>query len=317
MTAHEPDGTVILKAHGFRAGIIPSVGGILASLDWHGPSGKVHPLLFSPQGVGPTTGAPNFLGAWAMVPFANRAFDCVIDDGMQRFNVPVNDPARTGNIHGFGWQSPWSVTQLSPVRLVTAHQRSGADDPYAYHATQAITLKDGEVRLDLGVTNRADRALPFGLGFHPWFACAPDTTLRMSSRGALALGPGYRATGRIDFADGGPFGSGRIVRDVTGELALSYVDWVGDAVFSTPSQGLSISIGASDSFRHPVLWSPPGADFVCFEPQSHGIGAPGDAMARSITPLARLEPGQTLSGWMTLTPQEILAGTGAEIPHVS
>ena len=305
MSAHEPDGAVILKAHGFRARIIPSVGSIVASLDWHAPSGKVHPLLFSPQGAVPTTEAPNFMGAWAMVPFANRAFDCLIDDGIERFTVPVNDPARTGNIHGFGWQSRWSVMTQSLAQLVTAHRRSGADDPYAYDATQTITLLDGQVRLDLSVTNRADRALPYGLGFHPWFACASDTALTMSSRGALALGAGYRATGRTDFADGGPFGSGRIVRDLTGELALSYVDWVGDAVFSTPSRGLSISIGASDTFRHPVLWSPPGADFVCFEPQSHGIGAPGDAVARTITPLARLEPGQTLSGWMTITPREM------------
>ncbi len=305
MSTHEPDGSAILQAHGFRARIMPAVGSILASLDWHAPSGKVHPLLFSPQGSVPTTDAPNFLGAWAMVPFANRAFDCLIDDGTQCFMVPVNDPAKTGNIHGFGWQSPWNVTEKTSNRLVTAHQRSGADDPYVYEAAQTVTLLADHVRLDLSVTNHADRALPFGLGFHPWFACASDTSLMMSSRSALVLGPGYRATGRTDFADGGPFSAGRIVRDLAGELALSYVGWVGDAVFSTPSHGLSISIGASDSFCHPVLWSPPGADFVCFEPQSHGIGAPGNAMARSITPLARLEPGETLSGWMTIMPHEV------------
>ena len=308
MTASEPAEALLLEAHGFRAWIIPAVGSIVASLDWHAPSGTVHPLLFSPQGSVPTTDAPNFLGAWAMVPFANRAFDCLIDDGTHCFGVPVNDPAGNGNIHGFGWQSPWTVTEHSPVRLVTAHRRSGADDPYSYDAIQAMTVLADHVRLDLSVTNRADRALPFGLGFHPWFACAPDTSLMMSSQGALALGLGYRATGRTDFADGGPFSAGRIVRDLTGELALSYVDWIGDAVFSTPSQGLSISIGASGNFRHPVLWSPPGADFVCFEPQSHGIGAQSDSVARAITPLARLQPGETLSGWMTITPHEV--------PHV-
>lgn len=305
MSEQEPGGDIFLQAHGFQARIIPEVGSIVASLEWRGPYGKVHPLLFSPKGAVPGTNEPNFLGAWAMVPFANRAFDCLIDDGTQRFTVPVNDPAGTGHIHGFGWQSAWTVMEHGPSQIVTTHRRSGADDPYAYDASQGLSLLAEHVRLDLSVTNRADRALPFGLGFHPWFPCAPDTSLRMSSGGALALGPGYRATGKTDFADGGPFSAGRKVRDLTGELALSYVGWIGEAVFETPSQGLSIRIGASDNFRHPVLWSPPGADFVCFEPQSHGIGAPGDATARAITPLARLEPGETLSGWMTLTPQEV------------
>ncbi len=305
MSLDQPDGTVILKAHGFEARIIPAVGGILASLEWRAPSGRIHPLLFSPPGAAPGTGAPNFRGSWAMVPFANRAFDRLIDDGSQRFMVPANDAAGTGNIHGFGWHSAWTVTGQEAGHLVMEHRRTGAGDPYSYDAAQAVTLLDGHVRLDLSVTNRAAAILPFGLGFHPWLHCTSDTCLTMASLGALDLGPGYRARGKSEFADGGPFSMGRKVRGLAGELALSYVDWVGDAVFDTPSRGLAISVGASGTFRHPVLWSPPDADFVCFEPQSHGIGAPGDAVARAITPLARLAPGQTLSGWMTLTPREL------------
>ena len=115
---------------------------------------------------------------------------------------------------------------------------------------------------------------------------------------------GYRATGVMLTPDGGLFARGRLVAGAD-ELAISYVDWTGEASLSTASTGLGIGINASASLRHPVLWSPPDADFVCFEPQSHSIGAPSEPAARVATPLQRLAPGETLSGWMALRPFEL------------
>jgi galactose mutarotase-like enzyme len=47
-----------------------------------------------------------------------------------------------------------------------------------------------------------------------------------------------------------------------------------------------------------VVWAPAGADFLCVEPQSHAIGAPSEAIVRALTPLKRLESGETLEGWV-------------------
>jgi aldose 1-epimerase len=49
-----------------------------------------------------------------------------------------------------------------------------------------------------------------------------------------------------------------------------------------------------------VVWAPPHADFLCIEPQSHGIGAPSEPAAREATPMARLSPGEILTGWMRI-----------------
>lgn len=295
---------ITLGMRPFTACLSPAHGGIITALDWTAPSGRTHALLFSPEGALSGCAAPNRFGLWPMVPFANRAFGGRIDDGAEVLHLPINDPAMNATIHGFGWQSPWQIEHRAHDRITLVHARLDGDDPYRYRAMLSLTLHAAHVHLGLSITNLADRALPFGAGFHPWFACADDTELTMASRRELVLGPGYRAAGARSLPDGGPFAAGRLIRQV-GELAVSYVDWVGEAVFATPSAGLALSVDASDSFRHPVLWTPPGSGFVCFEPQSHGIGAPSDAAARTVTPLQRLAPGESLDGWMSITPREI------------
>jgi aldose 1-epimerase len=306
---------ITLQTTRFRAVVSPEHGAILTDLVWLAPGGREMPLLYSPAGTKPTTVAPNFMGLWTMLPFANRAFDCVIDDGTRRFTVPVNDPAKASNIHGFGWQSVWQVTRQDASSLVMEHARAGVTDPYSYRATLGIELGADLVRIALSITNLAQHALPYGAGFHPWFNAAPDSHFRMASGGRLALGEDYRATGLVSHADGGPFAEAAPVGALAQELAVSVVDWVDEAVLTTSSLGLALHIDASPNFRHPVLWAPAGSNFVCFEPQSHGIGAPGIAAARAITPLAQLQPGETLEGWMTIRPKKAPAqGPGQGMP---
>ncbi len=285
----------------FSATLSPEHGAIVTALGWTPAGGPGHRLLFRPDGATAGTAAPNRFGLWPMVPFANRAFGGIVDDGHQRLSLPINDPAMLATIHGFGWQSAWAVAEQSFDRVAMVHERSGASDPYRYLARMTVSLLEDRARFDLTVTNEAAEALPYGLGFHPWLDCSPDTMLTMSAGGTLVFAPGYRATGLTKYDDGGPYCAGRAIAQAD-ELAHSFIDWAGPALFATPSRGLCIAITASETLRHPVLWTPPQSGFVCFEPQSHGIGAPSEATARAITPLAILQPGETLSGWMEIRP---------------
>lgn len=290
--------SVQLEAHGFVAELHPEAGACLTRLAWRGRD-----LLRTPDGEAPGVASPNRFGLWPMVPFCNRAFGAVVDDGGERFALPVNDPATGSAIHGFGWQSAWSATGPGTGRIVLEHRRTAAGDPYAYRALLTVELEPDLARIGLSVTNEAARPLPFGIGLHPWFPAAGDTRLSFRALGALALGPGYRAHGLDAWAEGGPFAGGRTVLSGQ-ELALAVVGWTGRAILDTPSQGVSLAIEASGNLAHPVLWTPAGADFVCFEPQSHALGAPSEEAARAVTPLTRLAPGETLAGWMTLAPRE-------------
>lgn len=286
----------------YGARIVPQAGAIVAALEWRAPDGRSHPLLHAPAGATAQTATPNLFGSWAMLPFANRAFDSLVDDGEQRFTVPANDPS--GTIHGFGWQSDWQVERHDRGHTVLVHRRRAGPDPYRYRATQQIRLDESGMTVELTLTNEADRALPFGMGLHPWFPCAPDTRLGMTAAGALVFGDKFRATGTQAFADGGPY-AGKPAFRQPGETAWSFLGWDGTARIETPSTGLAITVAASESLRYPVVWAPAGADFLCVEPQSHAAGAPSEAIVRAVSPLARLRPGESLAGWMRISAEAL------------
>lgn len=295
---------ITLSAGPLSARIAPEAGGIVAGLDWRRPDGHIHKLLHSPQGAIPSTGAPNMFGSWAMVPFANRAFGGVVDDGERRFTVPDNNAYGGGNIHGFGWQSAWDILGQTASHTVLEHRRTTGSDPYRYRATQEVSLHQAGVTIEIAVTNEADQALPYGLGHHPWFPCAPDTTLGMTATGALVFGDAFRATGSQSLPDGGPYAEKPVF--ATGrETAWSFLGWDGSARIETPSSGLAITLTASETLHCPVVWAPAGADFLCVEPQSHAIGSPSEKAARAVAPLTRLEPGGTLSGWLRIVPEAL------------
>lgn len=293
-----------LEAGNLRATVYPEAGGIIAGLDWRGPDGRLHKLLHAPDGAVPSTAAPNMMGSWVMAPFANRAFDGVVDDGTTRFTVPDNNPRGGGNIHGFGWQSAWGILGHTAGHTVLEHRRSAGPDPYRYRVRQEISLDDAGMTIALAITNEADQGLPYGIGHHPWFPCAPDTRLGMTASGALIFGEAFRATGSEPLPEGGPYADNPVF--ATGrETAWSFLGWNGTARIETPSTGLAITLTASESLRCPVVWAPAGADFLCVEPQSHAIGSPSEKAAREAAPLRRLQPGETLEGWLRIVPEAL------------
>lgn len=295
---------LVLEAGPIRASIAPGAGGIVTALDWTAPDGRRHSVLHAPEGVRPSTAAPNLFGSWAMLPFANRAFDGVVDDGERRFAVPENNPRGGGNIHGFGWQSAWTALSATSDRVLLEHRRSEGPDPYRYCATQELTVDEHGLNIRFAIVNEANEILPYGIGHHPWFPCAPDTRLRMKAEGTLVFGDAFRAVGHAPLVDGGPYAEGAIF--ATGrETAWSFLGWDGTARIETASTGLAITLTASETLRCPVVWAPPGADFLCVEPQSHAIGSPSEPAARAAAPLKRLAPGETLEGWLRIRPEAL------------
>lgn len=295
---------LVLAAGQLSASIVPEAGGIVSGLNWTGPDGRPHKLLHTPDDTQASTTAPNRFGSWAMLPFANRAFGGVVDDGAQRFSVPHNNPNGDGNIHGFGWQSAWTVLETGRSHALLEHRRTEGPDPYRYRATQELRLDETGLIIRLAIVNEAAATLPYGIGHHPWFPCAADTRLRMKAKGALVFGEGFRATGHATLEGDGPYAGGPVF--ATGrETAWSFLGWDGAARIETPSTGLAIVLTASETLRCPVVWAPAGADFLCVEPQSHAIGSPSEAAARAAAPLKLLAPGEALEGWLRIAPEAL------------
>jgi aldose 1-epimerase len=290
---------ITLTNAGLTTTIEPENGGLIASLVWrHG--GRDHALLHAPASR-PSGDGRAWYGCWPLVPFANRAFGGVMMDGDEAIALPPND-ARGDTLHGFGWNAPWAVADESAHALTIGHHRREGADPYRYGAEQAISLEDdGCLLVGLRIRNEASRPLPFGIGLHPWFPLDPDTTVTVDASEVLAVGDGYRAVGHGPVGEATDFRSPRRL-DGPGECVANFLDWRGEAIIAYPSRGYSIGVSASESLRRPLLWTPGGADFVCFEPMSHALGAPSEAAARAAAPLARLEPGERLTGFMRVRP---------------
>jgi aldose 1-epimerase len=295
---------ITLKAHRLTATLRPDCGGLVSSLHWHNSAGQSVPLLYAPDDAEAGTQTPNRFGLWPLVPFANRAFGAKLLMDGEEIALPINDPATGSNIHGFGWQHAWTITDRSDSHVCLVHELTQGGSPYAYAAQMHVELSLEGITLTLSVENRSTSTLPYGLGLHPWFPRCHDTCLTLAAQGAVELGEGYRPQGPASIPAGLHLnGSAPLPHDR--EIAQSLVDWHGEARLIVPALGLHLDISASETLRHPVLWSPANADFVCLEPQSHAIGAPSDAPAQALTPMTMLATGESLTGWMRLTPRDL------------
>lgn len=280
---------LLLEDDGLAVAVSP-LGGAILSARWQGAPG------LAPT---PTPGlASKVFGAEAcfpLVPFGNRIENnAFCFEGCDHRLLPnTADPLV---LHGDGWLRRWSVVHQDR-RSVTLHHRqeAGAATPFAYEAVQTISIDAARLSLSLSVTNRAPRALPYGLGFHPYFPRTPQTRLvaratrRWSEREKHLPGVEGPIPEALDFASG--------VTLPPDWLNNAFDGWDGRARIEWPETGLAVSLMADAPFRHFVLYSPSSeAEFICFEPMTHRPNAHHQQQGG----LLGLAPGETLQGAISL-----------------
>lgn len=274
-----------------RAEIVPSVGGGLARFD-RLDGAAATPVLRPWPAEG--TRDPNALACYPLVPWSNR-----ISGGGFRFDgafhaLPANVPGEPSPIHGNGWTSRWRLVEAEPSRAVVALDSDGPG-PFRYRATLAHGLDAAGLSMALAVTNRAEIALPFGLGFHPWLPRTAGTRLEAPATAVWREGPGHLR------ADDAPvpvppewdFTAPRALPQ--GWINNAFAGWSGEARIAWPDRGIAATVTAEPPLSTYVVYSPDAAaDFLCFEPVSHPVDAhhlPGGPEAHG---LVRLAPGESL-----------------------
>jgi aldose 1-epimerase len=211
-------------------------------------------------------------------------------------------------LHGEGWQSEWSLDEQADDRVVMsfAHQ-PGGHTPYAYRARQTFMLTDDGLELTLSVENAGEKALPFGLGWHPYFPMTPETTLLAPARKFWTEVEGWLPGEATDIpAD----------LDFSEPLALpqrwvnnGFEQWSGEATIFWPEHGTKLHLTADPIFRHAFIFVSDTdfdpqfkRDYFCFEPMSHLANSHN---LPDLGDLQVLKPGQRLSGSIRLRPQDI------------
>ena len=171
---------VALAAHGFDLALLPAVGGSVAWLNWTGPDGRTVPLLRPSDADAIAPGNPSRLACFPLVPFANRIAGSRFVFGGREHRLPVNRPPDPMAIHGFGFQAAWAAEAIGEARSGSRTITRRPDRRSATGPNSRSGSSPGRAHRACGDA-RGQRAMPYGIGLHPWLPRPPDTRLRFTA----------------------------------------------------------------------------------------------------------------------------------------
>ena len=170
--------------------------------------------------------------------------------------------------HGFARNRAWevvrSVTDSVTLRL-ESDPSTRAVYPWDFRVDLSYRVGEGTLHTGVEIENRSKRAMPFGFGFHPYFAIRDKTTFALESTATRAFDNVTKREVSFD---------ARSLDVASVEVDLHVLDH-GARTMSFAFDGTSkITLELQTEQPHWVLWSLPGKDFVCVEPWT----CPGNAM---------------------------------------
>ena len=187
--------------------------------------------------------------------------------------------------HGFARALPWEIVGVSAqgaasatLRL-TSNEATRAQYPWDFTAEYTYSLRDRALGIEMLFTNQSATPMPFGAGFHPYFAVAEADKPR-----ARIPTPATRAFDN----------TGKREIDFTGfdftlpEVDLHLIDHNSSQASLRVDGGLSVTLRGSPELSRWVIWSLQGRDFICLEPWT----CPGNALNTG-EGLLILAPGET------------------------
>jgi aldose 1-epimerase len=321
-TSGGQDGTVYILEDGAgvaRAEIWPA-GGFNCHRWQITPDGTVRDLLYSdPQffhGAKPTrSGIP------ILFPFPNRIRDGRFTWAGKEYHLPLNDPSGKNAIHGFACRRPWRMVERGAdgsAAWVTGEFQGSLDAPEArdfwpadYLARITYRLEARALRINAQVHNPDRAALPFGLGYHPYF----HLPFVASEEGGAYLAQA-RAGHFWALEDSLPTGELQLVhaaRDLrtprrVQELSLDDVlhcekvnnDYQA-GLFRPERRAEGIRVQTSPAFRELVVFTPPHRQAFCFEPYTCTTDAINLQQRGIDAGLRVLQPGEQWQGEVVLT----------------
>jgi aldose 1-epimerase len=196
-----------------------------------------------------------------MVPFCGRIRDNLFAVKGKTFHLEPNFGNEPIVCHGDGWLNPWQVEETLENKAILRLDWLEAE-PYRYQAWQTFELLENKLIATLNVTNKASELMPFGLGFHPYFERASVKTLKMNTPSVWLEGPLHLHTERVTTPPELSFNKTPLP-DVWRNLC--YGGWDGLARLEFETCVLEIRADT----QHIHLYTPPGEDYFCLEPQSH------------------------------------------------
>jgi galactose mutarotase-like enzyme len=325
------------------AEVLPGRGMMLLQAGLRLPSGEVVDALHAPPAVdaaheldgGPDDFAGNAafaFGGAILAPYANRItgqaipgareIETVVDGG--RVRLPRNwggraPGARQYAMHGLILDAKAHHHQASPDRVTgnLAPGHFGGRWPSRTEIEFEWRLADGALELTVTARNVGREPLPFGIGWHPYFALPSErreqARLRLpaASRAEVDNYDEVLPTGRLLPTAGSDYDFNAADGRALGDLYLDdcFTDLVRQdgavlAEVRDPAAGIGLRITSpSPQVRAVQVYAPPDRPFVAVEPQFNLADPFSPVWPPGVdTGMARLAPGQTAAYQVRVEP---------------
>ncbi len=259
-----------LESPSQRLIVDPALGGAVLRWDWRLPDGSWTPL-FRPSPEGATDLYQ--LACFPLAPWANRVSAGGFEVAGRHYPLACNRSGEPFPIHGDAWLQVWSLDACTPDTLTMVLDSARPQhSPYRFSARQHFELLPDGLRMILEVRSLDAHALPYGLGFHPYFADAPGSVLQVASSGVwLREGDHLTARHQQPVPAAWSFETPRPVRTL--EVDHCFTGWDGHALIAWPDRGLQLRMSAAPCSGHLQICRPAGADYLVFEPVGHAVDA--------------------------------------------
>jgi aldose 1-epimerase len=279
--------------------LAPAIGGAIAGFAWRG-----EPLFRPTRPSDLAAGNVRGLACFPLVPCSNRVALARLSFAGQKYVLAPNFSDHPNAIHGNGWQRPWLCTALAPnsAMLELVHRPRDAAAchawPFSYRATQHFILEADVLHATVTIDNIGERAMPAGLGLHPYFPRTASTRLGFRAdsvwRNDATNLPIERVAADMGWRDG---------RDLAGiAIDTVFAGWDGTARIEWPERRLGLVIRSGPPLDRLVVYVPPEHDFLAVEPVSHDTDAFNRMAAGHVdTGTVVLAAGERLSGAITFS----------------
>ncbi len=182
----EESGIRIEARDGTRAGVVPALGGVISSLVFPTDAGPRETLFRHAHFWEPANPATR-----GGIPLLFPACGRVRLNGEPRY--ALGGASYPLAIHGFAMRRPWAVVDRSDGALSMESVSDGATRaayPFDFRLRYTCRVAPGALLLEFAVSNPGDASMPFGAGWHPFFAAPgiPEKTRMAVDVPAVASG---------------------------------------------------------------------------------------------------------------------------------
>ena len=242
-----------LSHAGFRLSVCPALGGAITrfALD-------DFDLLRPWDGIEQVRRASCFV----LAPYSNRIGDGLFEMNGEQHRLRLNSAEHDLPIHGVGWKRPWTQAAQEADRLLLTlqHRAEGEarqDWPFSFELEHELGLDEQGAWMRLVLSNRSDRVMPAGLGWHPYFLRHDGVTLRFAAQQVWLSDDQQLPRKAVDVPERWDYRQARELHEP--ELDHCFSGWDGTATLQWPAAGVTLQIEADPSMAHLVVYTPPAA----------------------------------------------------------